>query len=353
MHDWLIKLCDHLRSQPALVLVSVISVAGSAPREVGAKLLVSADEPVGTIGGGRLEQLACQRARELLGQAAVVSERSSLALGASLGQCCGGRVELLYERIVRDVQWLPGLGAAAPVDDSWLCRLLNQQGVEHTYRVGPSNADAALSAEVQAQLRNCTTPALINIGRALWYVDPCRVRRPEVWIFGAGHVGRALVRQLQLLRYRIVLVDQREDQLFGNSAPSSGDIEKRLVSDPLADIADIPPTAHVLVMTHSHDLDYELCKQLLQRDRYRFIGLIGSATKSARFRRRLQRRGLDSSLIHCPIAPGLVESRRPESIALAIAMQLTQIEESFAVAKEQHTATSSEADCAEAANEHE
>ncbi len=303
-------------------------------------MLVGADGSTGTIGGGHLEHLACQRARVLLDDATPASQRLSLALGAALGQCCGGRVELLFEVIAHDAIWLQRVRSSQPDQDVWLCRQLNEDAVMQTRLIDRSDTDRALSPQLLTRIRNCIEPALISVADQQWFVDPCRVRPPEVWIFGAGHVGRAVVRQLVLLRYRIVWVDQREDQLYFDSAPTTAPIEKRLVSDPLDEIADIPSHARVLVMTHSHDLDFQLCQQLLKREGYGFIGLIGSATKSARFRKRLNQRGLDSSVIHCPIAPGLLQSRRPESIALAIAIQLTQLDESASEVSKEHLSTS-------------
>ena len=328
MHNWFESVCEQLRSQPRLVLVSIIKVAGSAPREVGAKMLVTRDRCTGTIGGGRLEQMAFDRAHELLADDGARSVRISLALGAALGQCCGGRVELLLEVMTPDEPWLAAArDAILSKDDGWICRELDDNSVANTIAVGANQRDVPLSIALLSAVRECYQPTVICMGNQQWLIDPCRARRPEVWLFGAGHVGRALVQQLLLLQYRVVWIDQRATQLCSDSAPSADDIEKRLTHDPLDEIADIPPHASVLVMTHSHDLDYRICLQLLQSGGYKFIGLIGSDTKSARFRKRLLQRGLDPATIHCPIAPGVLRSRRPESIALAIAIHLTQLAE--------------------------
>ena len=125
MHNWFENTCEHLRDQPMLVLVSIIKVAGSAPREVGAKMLVGPYGCTGTIGGGRLEKMAIDRARKLLLCKNAQSERLTLALGAALGQCCGGRVELLMEVIARDAPWLLTAGGIlASTGDGWICRCL-------------------------------------------------------------------------------------------------------------------------------------------------------------------------------------------------------------------------------------
>lgn len=323
MRDWFEKVCEALCDQSALVLISTIAVAGSAPREVGAKMLITEAYSVGTIGGGQLEFLASKRARALLSGRPLASERMSLALGPAAGQCCGGRVELLLEVVDGHAVWPGRARELLAVGDSWICRRLGSEGVEQTLAVGADDAARQPESVPTAWIRSCRMPAVITANGVDWLVDPCSPAVEEVWLFGAGHVGTALVQQLLLLRFRIVWIDQREAHL--RALAGEVDIERRLSDDPIGEIADIPRHACVLVMTHSHELDYRLCVQLVKRGGFRFVGLIGSLTKAARFRHRLARRGLDGASIHCPIAPGIVRSRRPEAIALAIATQLTQV----------------------------
>jgi len=262
-------------------LVQVHSVQGSSPREVGAWMAVppglapgSLQGLVGSIGGGHLEFQAMAHAQQVLqGQAAPGVER--YALGPRLGQCCGG-VVLLHYRLV-GAQDLPAL---RPLQ------------------------------------------------------SPCM----PVAVFGAGHVGRALVAALQPLPCHTTWVDSRADiwpvpgPAGGMDAPLQGARTTWVQADPVQDaVADLPAGTRVVIMTHSHREDWDILAACLERQRAAqdlpFIGLIGSASKWASFRRRLLQRGLDAQAVdsvHCPVGISGVGGKEPEVIALAVAAQLMQ-----------------------------
>jgi xanthine dehydrogenase accessory factor len=266
------------------VLVSVDSVQGSGPREVGAWMAVFPHTLVNTIGGGHLEFQAITEARALLSRPAHVNVPSTngnlasapthednalttrYALGPALGQCCGGVVHLKFERI--------------------------------------SAADA---------------PALKQ--RLLANGQPLA-------LFGGGHVGRALVNVLSTLPYNVQWIDSR-DEIFPAQLPPNVVCEH---SDPVhAAVADLPSGASVLVMSFSHAEDLDVVAACLKRQRLhgdlKFVGLIGSKTKWATFQHRLEAKGFTAeelAFITCPIGVSGITGKEPEVIAVSVAAQLLQ-----------------------------
>jgi len=264
----LLVFTKRLARRPA-VLVRVESTDGSAPREAGAWMAVFGDAVIGTVGGGNLEHHAITRAREMLGEAPsarLPTAVTRFALGPSLGQCCGGVVRLRFEHV--------GAG------------------------------DGLVLAST---------------------LDP---RLTPVALFGAGHVGQALVRALAPLPFRIVWIDSR-DAVFPESVPAGVACEHSAPSE--AAVAGLAPGSRVLIMSFSHAEDLDVVAACLQRQRERtdmpFIGLIGSQTKWASFQRRLEARGFSAAeLAHvtCPIGIPGIAGKEPEVIAVAVAAQLLQ-----------------------------
>jgi xanthine dehydrogenase accessory factor len=259
--------------RPAIV-VTVEQARGSTPRTTGTRMLVGAEHCAGTIGGGNLEFQAIATARALLAESAdpdVPRSRHTrhYALGPSLGQCCGGAVDLSFERL-----------------------------------------DSAMLA--------------------CWPPTPARF---HVALFGAGHVGRALVRILRTLPCSIDWIDERTDPQPGGAddPPRAGDIAlvRRIAVDAAeAEVATQPPGALYLVMTHRHDLDLAICAAVLARDDSRLLGVIGSDTKRARFLNRLAERGVppeQRDRLVCPIGLPGIAGKEPEIIALSVAAQIMQL----------------------------
>jgi xanthine dehydrogenase accessory factor len=309
------RLLEIARADAPAVWVRVEHVQGSAPREPGASMLVHATHEEGTIGGGHLELKAIAQARRMLDS----GERAALTdfvLGPSLGQCCGGAVELSLRRI--DARETPWLEALQPLDRAagtvWL-----------DTRVGADDAPHTLASPTRPGAAGPRRPAQ----GGLRLVSEVRGAPWEVWVFGAGHVGEAVVRVLATLPLRATWVDPRERR-FPAGLPDNVTV---LESDsPQHEVGAIPPGADVLVMTHSHGLDFELCLALLDRDDLGLIGLIGSETKAASFRGRLARRGVAPralARLQCPIGAeprGTGErhtlDRHPGAIAVAVAFDL-------------------------------
>jgi len=279
-----------------LARVLVAAAQGSAPREAGAAMLVWPDGQSGTIGGGALAWEAAARARAVLaGKAAPGLARRPL--GPGLGQCCGGAVTLLTEVI--DAGRLCEIEAAGPL---WARRV-----------DGPLAAPLAVEGLVARARRGTEAPAASLVGG--WMVEPLRAPAHLLWLHGAGHVGRAIVATLAPLPdWGITWVDTAPER-FPAEMPEG--VDRLVAADPARAVAHAPVAAHHLILTYSHALDLALCDAVLRRG-FASAGLIGSATKWARFRKRLAAAGHDAAeiaRIACPIGdPAL--GKHPQAIAV-------------------------------------
>jgi xanthine dehydrogenase accessory factor len=273
--------------------VVVAAVEGSAPREVGAAMLVWDGGQSGTIGGGALEWQAVLRARALLaqGDGARIDRE---ALGPSLGQCCGGAVTLVsevYDTVPEGEVVARSLdGSPMPLAVRRILAAARGQGV-------------------------MPAPQLLHG----WMVEPVLAPRRQVWIWGAGHVGRAIVAVLAPLPdLALTWVDISPERF-----PEAPGVRLLPVPDPADAVRLAPPEAEHLIVTFSHALDLELCHRLLNHGFAR-CGLIGSATKWARFRARLRALGHEPSAIAriaCPIGdPAL--GKHPQAIAIGVAAEV-------------------------------
>jgi xanthine dehydrogenase accessory factor len=295
-----------LQAHGRVARVVIAGVEGSSPREVGASMLVFAEGQSGTIGGGALEFEAAAKARLMLaspptpalphggGREARLVER--IALGPSLGQCCGGAV-LLWTEVFRVVpEAVAGVVARGtgemPLAVSRLLAAARGQGVR------PS-------------------PGLV----AGWLVEPVREAERQVWVWGAGHVGRALVSVLAPLPGIAVTWVDVAPERFPDVVPEGVTLVP--AADPAVLADHVPKGAEHLVLTFSHALDLELCHRLLNRG-FRSCGLIGSATKWGRFRSRLKALGHSGEAvarIRCPIGdPSL--GKHPQAIAVGVVAEL-------------------------------
>ncbi|MYZ49759.1 xanthine dehydrogenase accessory protein XdhC [Propylenella binzhouense] len=307
MRAWLRHLLPELGAGRGAVLVHVVRVQGSAPRDAGAQMLVTDDRLFGTIGGGELEHRALRRARELLPTGAACVER--WPLGPELAQCCGGSVTLAFEPFApADFAWAKKLAVAAN-DPVPLVRTI---------------AIGAGSRFVRAWRSACAPVADFEVAEAagrLTIAERMNPARATLFLFGAGHVGSAVVRALAPLGLDITWIDGRTGQ--AGAVPA----EVRLweLAMPELAVEEAPPGAWYLVMTHSHGLDEAVCEAVLKRGDFAYLGLIGSATKRARFLARLQAAGVpDARLarLTCPIGLPAIAGKDPAVIAAAVAADL-------------------------------
>lgn len=263
------------------VLITVLQSAGSTPRDAGSKMLVTGDSQYDTIGGGHLEYQAVLNARSLLAIGKASQEQVSYPLSSKLGQCCGGAVKLLFEVMVSHQQ--------------------------------------------------------------------------HVAIFGAGHVAQALVPILAQLPLQISWIDSREN-FFGHDttdnkvsdlalyaptnlptdvsskaqhiAASLSNVNAIINDDPCEIVEALPPSAWVIILTHNHQLDYELVESALKHPNLSFIGMIGSATKAKRFVTKLAHRGFqeqDMARLVSPIGDITIAGKRPIEVAVSISAQLINL----------------------------
>jgi xanthine dehydrogenase accessory factor len=302
-----------LESTPAVVRVVVASMRGSAPRDPGAALLVTPGAIEGTIGGGHLEFEAIQIALAFLkadeSQPAV--QIRPFNLGPDLRQCCGGAVQLWLERFTPADLTMLQAAALAARNGSRAMLESDFDGVRVTRRL------------IDARSPESTrfTSGAAHAGTLLERLD---APGQSLWIFGAGHVGQAIVRALSDLPFDITWVESRPGVL-----PTSLPANVRALEDPQPAglLAEASKDARYLVLTHDHALDYTLCHSILRRDAFAWLGLIGSKSKAASFRSRLRKDGIAPALIGklvCPIGVTGIESKAPAAIAIAVAAQLLQ-----------------------------
>ncbi|WP_353308535.1 xanthine dehydrogenase accessory protein XdhC [Shimia sp. NS0008-38b] len=240
--------------------VEISRVRGSSPREEGAVMFVSDGAMLGTIGGGQLEYMALDEARKALKLNKYIC-RMDVPLGPEIGQCCGGRVEITLTQM-------------------------------------DSSARREAVAQIQAQ----------------------EEAFPHVYVFGAGHVGRALAEQFQHLPVHCVLIDSRSDELDLSIA----DVEKRLTAVPEAEVRNAPAGSAFIVLTHDHALDFLVTSEVLELGSSRWLGMIGSSTKRANFESfvRSHCTGLETETLNCPIGVSGSRDKRPAVIAAMVVAEV-------------------------------
>ena len=317
MEDWLSLAAERAGPLHA-VLVTVAIVEGSVPREPGARMLVDAVRQWGTVGGGHLELRGAETARAMLAG----GEKRRLErfpLGPSLGQCCGGVVHLAFELVDRD--HLAAL-AARPREDSW--RLVALDGAADIALLDADGRTLLGGAAPDPDRTQGTHVLRDAIGRR-WLADRIDAPRAHLMLFGAGHVGAAIVHALGDLPCRVTWVDERDD-LFPATLARNVTVEATDTPEALA--AGAAPGTSFLVMTHSHALDQRLAETILKRPGHDWFGLIGSSTKRVQFERRLCERGIEQARLDgmvCPIGIPGIEGKLPAVIAAAVAAQLLMV----------------------------
>ncbi|MFZ5670724.1 MAG: XdhC family protein [Pseudomonadota bacterium] len=360
--SWAAQALAAVRRGEAVALVTVLAAEGSTPREAGTRMLIGERGQSGTIGGGALEHRASEQARRML-----ASDRNwalqDYPLGPFLQQCCGGHVRLLLERLDRDsARWLGEAARREAAGERYRIEgcvrggrlertvLPNAVGEGDRPKDGGGGGIAVSSAAPSTMLRMVPLPGPAAWGgtdsqwpgHLVWIVgsdgrplagrrspltegdaiiETIDARRPRLLLFGAGHVGQAIARAFAPLAFRLDWFDCRDDAAGPGVAVHDEDRLVRLA-------AEAGPDDLVLILTHSHDLDYRLTRAVLTGAGARYCGLIGSDTKRARFLRRLRGDGVAETAIArltCPIGlPGL-KSKAPEVIAVAVAAQLLQL----------------------------
>ncbi len=241
----------------AYVIVTLMGVTGSTPRNSGTKMVVADDECYDTIGGGHLEHVAIKHAHNMLcdGKRSHTNAQhiEHFELGSNLGQCCGGTATVLFESFVAT-------------------------GI-------------------------------------------------NIMLFGAGHVGQALMPILSGLPCRITWVDSRASQ-FPKGAENFNKTSIVVSEQPQEEVATMPPNTYYIVMTHNHQMDFDISQAILKRNDFTYLGLIASDTKWRRFKQRYKHRDINQSAVarmHCPIGLPDVQGKLPMEVAVSVAAQIINI----------------------------
>ena len=320
-------------------------------------MLVGEGSVTGTIGGGHLEWKSIGIARNMLESGAEGEVQvDRLSLGATLGQCCGGVVDLWFERFdAADLAFIDEALLASRSGQRMVIRTViesREKATDMGARARPvrtlcrvdAGADDIVGgiavstpvAEFKRAIDESAPRAWVERttdGRTtlLERIDP---QGTPLWIFGAGHVGSALVRTLADLPLRITWVDSREEEFtarFPHGLP--GHVTPLLSDAPAEEVRAAPAGTYFLVLTHSHDLDYDICRELLKKGDFAWAGLIGSKTKAAKFVHRFERQGFSReriARIACPIGVDGIDSKLPAAIAVAVAAQVLEVLEAGA-----------------------
>ncbi|MEO8757739.1 MAG: xanthine dehydrogenase accessory protein XdhC [Devosia sp.] len=248
-------------ANPLAVVAELSRVRGSSPRDEGAFMVVAADALVGTIGGGALEYMVIARARRALRDGEEYAGLD-IPLGPEIGQCCGGRVEV-------------------------------------SLRVMTAPRTAVLIAGLRAN----------------------EAALPHVYLFGSGHVGKALARALAALPLNVHVIDTRPDEL--HDLPPN--VEARAVPMPEAVVRSAPEGSAFAILTHDHALDFLIAAEALKRGDATYVGMVGSKTKRAKFTSWYIEEGGDRDALRRLVLPigafGLVD-KRPEVIAALAAAEI-------------------------------
>jgi len=244
-----IQYCEQVGS--GYVIATIINTQGSTPRDSGSKMVIDAEHTYDTIGGGQLEFLIVQQARDMLAKNQSCQVLKPFPLAAEAAQCCGGNVTVMLE---------------------------------------------------------------------------CFAARDwQIALFGAGHVCQALIGILSGLPCQVKIIDNRPE-LLQQELPIN--CHYQLHEDPVDAIANLPNNSWIIIFTHDHSLDLQLCSACLQQNRWQYLGLIGSHTKALRFRKRLSLAGFaenNIAQIHCPIGLATVKGKLPMEVAVSIAAELQSL----------------------------
>jgi len=263
---YLKKLSNNINFNSKIVKAKIIEVKGSSPNNLNDIILISTDTIFGTIGGGNLEYLVIDEAKKLLDKN-IVNKVMNIPLGPGIGQCCGGYVQIKLSL--------------------------------------HSNSEDALKNE--------------NI------IDNFK---PNLYIFGSGHIGQALISKLENINFNTFIIDSREDYL---KMTNIKDVNYLLSKKPWEIVSKLEDNSYFVVLTHSHDYDLKILNEILKKNNT-FVGLIGSLTKKKRFYKRLIDNGYNKSIvekIECPIGIDIGNSKDPNEIAFSIITRIISIKNSF------------------------
>ena len=341
MKNWLTELRALARNGEPAILVTVAAIRGSAPREPGARMIVTREHSYGTVGGGQLEYRCIRQACDQLAEpTAPASRQHRFTLGPDCGQCCGGVVDVWFERIgITDLGWIDAAIAALGNGNALLRISLRQTETDISRLIvggrrvlfaggefvgNPRYRVAAAELAASSDTTRVDVLALSDNMRMPVLVDRTQPASWTIAIFGAGHVGTACAEALRLAPADVKLIDTRAEQV---RVALDRTLTAEQTDDPVAALDALPDGADVLIMTHDHGLDFELVEHALADARFGYVGLIGSLSKRRRFEKRLRQAGLADAAfarLTCPIGIDGISGKKPYEIAIAVSAELLQ-----------------------------
>ena len=253
------KLKSNIDYKKNIIKAKIINVKGSSPNKINDFMLVAPKDIFGTIGGGNLEYLVIEESKLMLKNKSK-RKKLNIPLGPGIGQCCGGYVEIILTL--------------------------------------HKNTDAAMKDE--------------KVNDSF---------KEDLYIFGAGHIGQALIETIGNLNFTTYLIDSREEYL---KMSVNKDVNYLLSKEPWKVVNKLKDNAYYVVLTHSHEYDLKILNEILTK-KFTFVGLIGSTTKKKRFFKRLTENGHDKNIIkkiECPIGVDIGNSKDPNEIAFSIITRL-------------------------------
>lgn len=347
MNSWLkpVKTASALNN--GFVLLTIISTKGSTPCSNGDKIVFSGAESVfGSIGGGNLEFKALSFAEELFSLNSNGTYLKKYPLGASLGQCCGGYVNVMFESFIQSDatnSWIKTVSnllqdnedfiVATIVDSNSEIEFSSKKFVYLDGNLSPNIDDKKISSLITKSAKDLLllsdSPTIVqfeNQSGALTEVCFEKVLTSEVQpvvIFGAGHISRALMPILINLPIKIYWVDDRAEQ-FDKYQGDTSQIDI-ICDDFVQSIPDLPDSSYCLVITYSHQIDFEICEKMITQNNFSYLGMIGSEIKGKKFRDRFHQKNFSEEVINkfiCPIGDKQKFLKSPAAIAVTIAMDL-------------------------------
>ena len=351
MNSWLKPVSNAISLNNAFVLLTVIETKGSTPCSRGDKIVFAGGRSIfGSIGGGNLEFKALGFAKNLLSVKINTIHLEKYPLGATLGQCCGGYVKVMFESFVETdsspknfFSWVDtAVSLIEKNQDFVITTLINKHSEkEHSYQKFIYSSDnnvvfsseSELSKEIHDSVSDLMSasegPSVIEFKDESGLLTEVCLEKvvcseiQAVAVFGAGHISRALMSIITKLPINIYWIDDRPLQ-FEQYKDDTSQINI-ICDDFSAGLIDLPDNAYCLVITYSHQIDFDICEQIISKNKFSYLGMIGSAIKGKKFRDRFLQKGYPEKTVDkftCPIGEKQKFLKSPTAIAVTIAMDL-------------------------------
>lgn len=351
MDSWLDPVKTEISLNNGFVLLTIIATKGSTPCTNGDKIVFTKNEnSFGSIGGGNLEFKSLAFAKEMLGQKMNTRQLVKYPLGATLGQCCGGYVKVLFESFIDDDEdlshnnsWIEQVSALYKKgEDFILATIIDIDKKNHSSTqkciytnnnfyssIGNKKLSNFIEESASNLMQSAQSPTIVEFeddSETKAQVLLEKVNSSEVLpvvVFGAGHISRALMPIIINLPIKLYWIDDRQEQ-FDQYVGDTSQINI-ICDDFLTSMADLPNEIYTLVITYSHQIDFEICEKMIIQNNFSYLGMIGSSIKGRKFRDRFAQKNYSKDVIEkftCPIGEKQKLLKSPTSIAITIAMDL-------------------------------